>query len=214
MQIRWLKSIQHFQITPLNQAAQWLASLFVILSPFTYAASVETKADIDTHPFKYQYLNNNATALSASNPAFVVLGGAYNRTTLGSAGGVYLSGITPISDTPIGIYGRAEIIRDRYNTNDTQQSYWSWHLALGAGYYFFNSITPYITVGKCFSNQSTCYANERAPTQRDDVDAIYFGAGSYVKSPFSDGVFEFAFDWSSYKGYGSHAFYLGYGLKF
>lgn len=161
--------------------------------------------------FQYQYVQPKISGLSMGNPAVVALGGGINRIKAGNATGIYLSGMVPVSSTPLGIYGRAEIIRDKYKTG----YFWSWNTAVGVGLYHFQIFTPFVSVGKCFSSYSTCYFNKRHPTANDDdVDAIYFGAGAYIKSPFKVGVFEIAFDWSSYKHYRGRALYLGYGLTF
>lgn len=161
--------------------------------------------------FQYQYIQPEISGLSPGNPAIVALGIGINRIKAGNAEGLYLSGMAPVSGTPLGIYGRAEIIRDKYKTG----YFWSWNTAVGVGLYRFRHFTPFVSVGKCFSNYSTCYFNTRHPTANDDdIDAIYFGAGTYIKSPFRIGVFELAFDWSFYKQYRGRALYLGYGLTF
>lgn len=161
--------------------------------------------------FTYQYVLPEVSGLQQGNPAMVALGVGFNRIKAGRATGAYLSGMAPVSDTPLGVYGRAEIIRDKYKTG----YFWSWNMAVGIGWYHFMAFTPFVSVGKCFSNYSTCYFNTRHPTANDDdIDAFYFGAGTYIKSPFKIGVFEIAFDWSPYKHYRGRAFYVGYGLTF
>lgn len=161
--------------------------------------------------FTYQYVLPSVSGLEQGNPAIVALGAGFNRIKAGKATGAYLSGMAPVSGTPLGVYGRSEIIRDKYKTG----YFWSWNMAIGIGWYRFMAFTPFVSVGKCFSNYSTCYFNTRHPTANDDdIDAIYFGAGTYIKSPFKIGVFEIAFDWSAYKRYRGHAFYVGYGLTF
>ena len=161
--------------------------------------------------FAYQYVLPKVSGLQQGNPAIVALGVGFNRIKAGQATGAYLSGMAPVSGTPLGVYGRAEIIRDKYKTG----YFWSWNMAVGIGWYHFMAFTPFVSVGKCFSNYSTCYFNTRHPTANDDdIDAFYFGAGTYIKSPFKIGVFEIAFDWSPYKHYRGHAVYVGYGLTF
>ena len=161
--------------------------------------------------FRYQYIQSAIPELSAGSPAIVALGVGVNRIKGGNAEGIYLSGMVPVSDTPLGVYGRSEVIRDRYKTG----YFWSWNMAVGLGLYRFQHVTPFVSVGKCFSNNATCYFNTRHPTANaDDTDAIYFGAGTYIKNPWHIGVFELAFDWSFYQHYRGRAFYLGYGLTF
>ena len=180
-------------------------------SPVPQASQSQSTELCPDDGFRYQYIQPAISGLRQGNPAIVALGTGINRIKAGKAEGIYLSGMVPVSDTPLGIYGRSELIRDRYKTG----YFWSWNMAVGLGLYRFQHVAPFVSVGKCFSNYSTCYFNMRHPTANDDdIDAIYFGAGTYIKSPFRIGVFELAFDWSFYKHYRGHAFYLGYGLTF
>ena len=160
--------------------------------------------------FEYKFLDPAQWQISAENPAIVAFGVGINRGTEGSAAGFYMSGMTPITRTPLGVYGRGEVIRDRYPDGH----YWSWNMAIGLGLYRFKAFTPFVTVGKCFSSYSTCYFHTGHPTANDDIDAIYYGGGAYINSPFPGGVFELSFDWSPYKKYHGRAFYLGYGFTF
>ncbi|MFM2589896.1 hypothetical protein [Vibrio sp. TBV020] len=150
--------------------------------------------------------------LSENNPSIVSFGLGAHRIKAGSANGLYLAGIKSIRNSNFGVYGRGELISDKYKTGH----FWSWNMALGAGYYVSEDFIPVMTVGKCFSNYSTCYFNLRHPTANDDdIDAIYYGTGAYFKDViFEHGVWEIMTDWSPYKGYDGMSLYLGYGFKF
>lgn len=169
--------------------------------------AVETQ---DPDGFKTYFVNEDM-ALQKGNDAIVGVGIGAHIIKAGQAMGIYLSGITPILNTNFGIYARAELIRDTYKTGH----FWAWNTAIGAGYYINEKITTFITVGKCFSSYSTCYFNLRHPTANDDdIDAIYFGIGSYFKEPFFNKTLEVSLDWSPYKNYNGASLYLGYGFRF
>ncbi len=159
----------------------------------------------------YSYLGEE-DFLYESNPSIISFGIGGHRIKAGDANGLYLGGIKSISNTDFGIYGRGELISDKYKTGH----FWSWNMALGVGYYISPDYIPVVTVGKCFSNYSTCYFNTRHPTANDDdIDAFYYGAGMYFKDPiFDTGTWELMFDWSPYKNYNGTGLYFGYGFKF
>jgi len=96
--------------------------------------------------FQYQYIQPKISGLSLGNPAIVALGIGINRIKAGKAEGLYLSGMAPVGDTPLGVYGRSEIIRDKYKTG----YFWAWHMAVGVGLYRSPRFTPFISVGRCF----------------------------------------------------------------
>ncbi len=149
--------------------------------------------------------------INVDKNAFVAFGFGGHKIRGGDAIGMYLSGITPISDTNWGVYGRGEIIKDLYKTGD----FWSFKMAVGAGYYFSNDFIVTANVGKCFSNYSTCYFNTRQlNVNDDDINAIYYGIGTFVKAPYLNGLIELAVDWSPYKNYHGRSLYIGYAFRF
>lgn len=187
-----------------------LSALITFLLSPTVASEEINMLSSDSNNFN-TYLNNKDMELINGNDAIVAIGVGGHRIQAGQSIGVYLSGITPITNTNFGVYARGEIIRDEYKTG----SFWSLNMAIGAGYYVHESIIPFVTVGKCFSNYSTCYFNFRHPTANDDdIDAIYYGFGTYLKEPIFNNTFEISIDWSPYKNYNGRTLYLGYGFRF
>ncbi len=173
----------------------------------------KTNSNFHDDAVGFIYLSDEKAILT-ENPSVVSFGVGVHRIKAGDGVGAYLSGIKSIENSNFGVYGRGELISDKYKTGH----FWSWNMALGVGYYVSENFIPVLTVGKCFSNYSTCYFNLRHPTANDDdIDAIYYGAGAYFKDPVFDetnGVWEVMLDWSPYKGYGGMSLYLGYGFKF
>lgn len=149
--------------------------------------------------------------INTDNDALVAVGLGGHRIKGGEAWGMYLSGIVPIGESKWGVYGRGELIKDEYKTGP----FWSWKMAVGPGYYFNENLIGLLNVGKCFSNYSTCYFNLRHPTANDDdIDAIYYGIGAFMKAPVIDGMIEISLDWSPYKSYNGSSLYLGYAFRF
>lgn len=149
--------------------------------------------------------------INVDNNSFVAFGLGGHKIRGGDAVGMYLSGITPISDSNWGVYGRGEIIKDLYKTG----SFWSFKMAVGAGYYFNNDLIVTANIGKCFSNYSTCYFNLRQlNVNDDDIEAIYYGIGTYMKAPYINGLIELSVDWSPYKNYNGRSLYIGYAFRF
>ena len=165
-----------------------------------------TKAKLLTPVFTEERIN-----LNYGRDAFVATGAGVHKTKAGDAVGMYLSGLVPIEKSNFGVYGRGELIRDQYKTG----YFWAFNMATGVGYYLSDDVALISTIGKCFSNYSTCYFNSRHPTANDDdIDAIYYGFGTYFR-PFSfDSTFEVSIDWSPYKGYNAMGLYLGYAFRF
>lgn len=175
------------------------------------ATSTGSGAIRPSNQFTLDYIDKASDFIPEDNLAIFSLGVGLNKTTNGEAFGFYVAGLGPISDSNFGIYGRGQLIADEYKTG----TFWSWNMAVGGGYYFSKDFAVYATVGKCFSNYSTCYFNNRIEGQAsDDIDSIYYGVGTYLPNPFFSGVWEVAFDWSPYKGYNGSALYLGYGFTF
>ncbi|PKF51252.1 hypothetical protein AT251_05570 [Enterovibrio nigricans] len=182
-----------------------LGMIIVLIAGPVYAAG-----DLDKNDFDYEYLKDDA-AIGQSNEAIFAFGLGLHRIKAGEALGAYVSGISPIANSDYGIFGRGEIINDKYKTGH----FWSWKMAVGIGYYVEDYLVPYVNVSKCFSNYSTCYFNSRHPTANDDdIDAIYYGLGSFFKVPYLDNNLEISIDWSPYKGYDGASLYLGYGISF
>lgn len=178
---------------------------FISTSCFAQDLKKETNDKFPT------YFSNDEMLLDKGNDAVIGLGLGLHRIKAGEAIGVYLSGIIPISNTNFGVYGRSELIRDKYKTG----YFWSWKMSVGAGYYFNDDLIITTNVGKCFSNYSTCYFNFRHPTANDDdIDAIYYGFGFYYKEPIFNQNIEISFDWSPYQNYNGSSLYLGYAFKF
>ncbi|MGL5335432.1 MAG: hypothetical protein ACRC9R_04720 [Enterovibrio sp.] len=160
--------------------------------------------------FKFSYADESLK-IEERNPAIVAVGLGINRIRAGEATGIYFSGLAPIGHSDIGVYGRGELISDKYKTGN----FWSINTAIGIGYYFNDSAIVYTSFGKCFSNYSTCYFNSRQiDVNDDDIDAFYFGAGTFIKEKIWGNYIEVALDWSPYQGYNGRALYLGYGIKF
>ncbi|WP_158161079.1 hypothetical protein [Grimontia hollisae] len=185
--------------------------LLTCLSIFICNVSFAKESDSqDLTPSFVNHIVDNEI-LDTENDSILSFGVSSHRIKAGRANGFYVSGLIPIGDTDFGVYGRGNIISDKYKTGH----FWSWNMAVGAGYYLNDSVIPLATVGKCFSNYSTCYFNTRHPTANDDdIDAIYYGLGAYIKDPFFNGMWEISGDWSPYKGYNGMSLYIGYGVKF
>ncbi|MGR6831714.1 hypothetical protein [Aliivibrio wodanis] len=176
---------------------------FLVLSSLVNAEELKNKLDLS-------YVSDDSMLLP-ENPSIVSFGIGSHRIKAGSANGAYMSGIKSIENSDFGIYGRGELIVDEYKTGH----FWSWNMALGVGYYVSEDFVPIMTVGKCFSNYSTCYFNLRHPTANDDdIDALYYGAGAYFKDYIGGGTWEVMADWSPYKNYNGMSIYIGYGFKF
>ncbi|KFK50455.1 hypothetical protein JS87_09765 [Vibrio vulnificus] len=165
----------------------------------------------DVEEFKLNYLSKQESEIPNNNNSIIASGLGVHTIKAGEAVGWYLSGLKSISDTDFGVYMRGELISDKYKTG----SFWSWNLSIGAGYYLNDDVIPYVSVGKCFSNYSTCYFNLRHPTQNDDdIDAIYYGGGAFIKEPFFNNYMELGANWSPYNGYNGLGIFLGYGVSF
>lgn len=157
------------------------------------------------------YFMSDDMGLEDENNSIFAFGLGLHRIRAGEAIGAYISGAIPISNTNLNVYGRGELIKDEYKTGP----FWSWNMAFGVGYYVSENFIPFLTVGKCFSNYSTCYFNLRHPTANDDdIDAIYYGIGTYFTEPIFKNTFEISIDWSPYKNYNGSSLYLGYAIKF
>ncbi|WP_152559631.1 hypothetical protein [Vibrio sp. ER1A] len=158
--------------------------------------------------FDLAYVENKK---ADSNEAIIGFGLGAHKIDKGAAGGGYISGVVPVDNTDLGIYGRGELINDRYKTG----RFWSWKMAIGLAFYPSDKVIPHLEVGKCFSNYSTCYFNNReAGSASDDIDAIYYGAGVYIKEPLFNNYIEVSADWSPYKNYSGRSLYVGYGFGF
>lgn len=195
--------------------SKYITAFTLLMTVFTFTASsnetTENKINIENSNDFNTYFITEEMELPKENNAIVAVGIGGHYIKAGSSVGVYLSGITPISSTNFGVYGRGELIRDKYKTGH----FWSWKMDLGAGYYINERAITFISVGKCFSNYSTCYFNLRHPTANDDdIDAIYYGVGGYFKDPFFNNTFEISIDWSPYKNYNGSSLYFGYGFVF
>ncbi|MGL4735331.1 MAG: hypothetical protein ACRCWB_09665 [Enterovibrio sp.] len=160
--------------------------------------------------FNYSY-TDESLKIEEKNPVIFAVGLGINRIRAGSASGIYFSGFVPIGYSDIGVYGRGELISDRYKTGN----FWSINTAVGLGYYFSDNTIFHTSFGKCFSNYSTCYFNSRkVDVNDDDIDAFYYGIGTFIKEGIFNNYVEVALDWSPYQGYNGRTFYLGYGIKF
>ncbi len=201
------KSARRFNLraSPLKNII-YLPAFFLLFSLTLESKEIDSKTD----PFRPYFINENME-LEVKHNAIIAFGVGGHSIRAGEAMGVYMSGIAPISNTNFNIYGRGELIRDKYKTGH----FWSWNMAIGVGYHLNDHFTPFVSFGKCFSNYSTCYFNLRHPTANDDdIDAIYYGAGSYITEPLFNNSFEVAFDWSPYNNYGGKSIYFGYAIKF
>ena len=180
---------------------------FLILLAFSFC-SVDSNAAIDE------------TLDSSKN--IIAICGAGHWTKGGRANGYYVSGINAFDESDYGFYGRLEYLPDFYKSGQFQ----SLNIAIGLAYTGLDLtwITPYATIGKCYSSYLTCYFNNRNESDEPasvDYASIYWGAGGYIPLsvlPYKGfglpGVLDIALDYSFYGGYGSKSLYLGYGVTF
>lgn len=168
-------------------------------------------AEVISSGFDFSYLSGDESSVGNSNKSIVAIGTGMHSIDAGDAIGLYLSGITPIADSDFAVYGRGEMIADKYKTG----TFWAWNFSVGAGYYINESVASYVSVGKCFSTYSTCFDNKRTPgVESPDIDAIYYGTGLYIKEPLFNNYVEIGYNWSPYKGYNGQAIFIGYGVGF
>ncbi|NUW70138.1 hypothetical protein [Vibrio coralliilyticus] len=185
-----------------------LAIAVVLYSPW---ASSKTDVDI----LDINKIKSSVSAEIENNNVIFGVGNGLHSTEGGEATGMYLSGVYPIGNTGFGVYGRVEYISDEYKTGQFQ----AFNVAAGAAWYLSSDIVSYISYGKCISSYLTCYFNDRNASDEpasEDWEAHYIGLGTYVDIPGEviPGMFEFAFDYSPYKGFGAKSFYIGYGVQF